>query len=75
MEILFNLIDGVKEICYICGEVIHMAKPNIGKLKEMARDLKDDKKSGGVKKLGDKLKESETKKKPITDGKVSGRKA
>ena len=69
-----NLIDGVKEICYSCGEVIYMAKPNVGKLKEMARDLKDDKNSGGVKKLGDAVKNAGTKKKPITDGKVSGRK-
>ena len=51
-----------------------MAKPNIGKFKEMARDLKDDKNSGGVKKLGDAVKNAEAKKKPITDGKVSGRK-
>ena len=52
-----------------------MAKPNLaGKLKEMARDLKDEKKSGGVKKLGDAVKNAETKKKSISDEKVSGRK-
>ena len=52
-----------------------MAKPNIaGKLKELARDLKDEKNSGGVKKLGDAVKNAETKKKPLNDEKVSGRK-
>ena len=68
------MIDGVKEICYICGEVIEMAKPNIaGKLKELARDLKEDKNSG-VKKLGDAVKNAETKKKPVSNEKASGRK-
>ena len=66
------MIDGVKEICYSCAEVIEMAKPNVGKLKELARDLKEDK--GGVKKLGDAVKQAEAKKKPIGDSKVSGRK-
>lgn len=70
------VIDGVKKICYSCGEVIVMAKPNIaGKLKELARELKEDKNSGGVRKLGDAVKNAEAKKKPISDGKVSGRKA
>ena len=51
-----------------------MAKPNIaGKLKNLARELKDEDK-GGVKKLGDAVKQSEAKKKPINDEKVSGRK-
>jgi len=51
-----------------------MAKPNIaGKLKNLARDLKDENK-GGVKKLGDAVKQAEAKKKPISDEKVSGRK-
>lgn len=68
------VIDGVKEICYICGEVIEMAKPNIaGKLKELARDLKDDKNSG-VKKLGDAVKNAEAKKKSVSNEKASGRK-
>lgn len=53
-----------------------MAKPNIaGKLKEMARDLKEEEKSGGIKKLGDKIKQAEARKKESTDGgKLSGRK-
>ena len=52
-----------------------MAKPNLaGKLKNLARDLKEDKTSSGVKKIGDVVKNSETKKKPINDEKVSGRK-
>ena len=51
-----------------------MAKPSIaGKLKELARDLKDEKNSG-VKKLGDAVKNAEAKKKPLNDEKVSGRK-
>jgi len=74
LQILFYLIDGVKEICYSCVEVIEMTKPNIaGKLKNLARDLKDENK-GGVKKLGDAVKQAEVKKKPISDEKVSGRK-
>ena len=52
-----------------------MAKPNLaGKLKNLARELKDEKNSGGVKKLGDAVKNSEAKKKPIGTEKVSGRK-
>jgi len=52
-----------------------MAKPNIaGKLKNLARELKDEKNSGGVKKLGDAVKNAEAKKKPLNDEKVSGRK-
>ena len=52
-----------------------MAKPNIaGKLKNLARELKDEKNSGGVKKLVDAVKNAETKKKPLNDEKVSGRK-
>ena len=52
-----------------------MSKPKIpGKLKELARDLKDEGTSSGVKKIGDKIKGSEVKKKPINTGKVSGRK-
>ena len=51
-----------------------MAKPNIaGKLKELARDLKDDKNSG-VKKLGDAVKNAEAKKKSVSNEKASGRK-
>ena len=52
-----------------------MAKPNIaGKLKNLARDLKEEN-SGGVKKLGDKIKQTEARKKESTDGsKASGRK-
>ena len=43
-----------------------MAKPNIaGKLKNLARDLKDENKQ---------VKQAEAKKKPINDEKVSGRK-
>ena len=43
------------------------------KLKNMARDLKDDNK--GVKKLGDAVKNAEARKKQnVGDGKVSGRK-
>ena len=75
MEILFYAIDCVKKICYICGEVIGMAKPNIaGKLKNLARDLKEEEKSG-VKKSGD-TKQGEVRKKQSTDGsKESGRKS
>ena len=51
-----------------------MAKINAGKLKELAREVKDENKSSGVKKLGDKIKSGETQKKPLGDGKVSGRK-
>ncbi|MBE8949898.1 MAG: hypothetical protein SR3Q1_04780 [Quinella sp. 3Q1] len=54
-----------------------MAKPNIaGKLKNLARELKDeDKSQGGVRKLGDAAKQSEARKKQnISDGKLSGRK-
>ena len=51
-----------------------MAKINAGKLKELARDVKDEPKQSGVKKIGDKIKSGEVKKKPIGDGKVSGRK-
>ena len=44
------------------------------KLKNMARDLKDEQ-TTGVKKLGDKVKSVEARKKqPINDEKVSGRK-
>ena len=77
LEILFNPIDGVKKICYICDEVIDMVKPNIaGKLKNLARDLKDeDKSQGGVRKLGDAVKQNTARKKESTDGgKLSGRK-
>ena len=55
-----------------------MAKPNIaGKLKNLARDLKDEGNSqGGVKKLGDAVREGTARKKESTDGgKASGRKA
>ena len=74
-EILFYAIDGVKEICYSFGEVISMAKPNIaGKLKNLARDLKDENSQGGVKKSGEK--HGESRKKESTDGsKASGRKS
>ena len=53
-----------------------MAKPNIaGKLKNLARDLKDENSSGGIKKVGDKIKQAEVRKKESTDGgKASGRK-
>ena len=52
-----------------------MAKPNIaGKLKNLARDLKEDE-TGGVKKLGDAVKQGTARKKESTDGgKASGRK-
>ena len=51
-----------------------MAKPNIaGKLKNLARELKEEEK-GGVKKSGDK--QGEVRKKQSTDGsKESGRKS
>ncbi|MBR3497880.1 MAG: hypothetical protein IKO05_02670 [Selenomonadaceae bacterium] len=53
-----------------------MAKPNIaGKLKNLARELKEENTQGGIKK-GDALKTSESRKKQSTDGsKESGRKA
>ena len=54
-----------------------MAKPNIaGKLKNLARDLKEeDNSQGGVKKIGDVIKNAESRKKESTDGeKLSGRK-
>ena len=55
-----------------------MAKLSSGmadKLKNLARDLKDDDKTTGVKKLGDKVKSVEARKKQsISDEKVSGRK-
>ena len=53
-----------------------MAKPNIaGKLKNLARELKDEGNQGGVKKSGD-SKQSEVRKKESTDGaKASGRKS
>ena len=54
-----------------------MAKPNIaGKLKNLARELKnEDKSQDGIKKSGDAGKISETRKKESTDGsKLSGRK-
>ena len=55
-----------------------MAKPNIAsKLKNLARELKEeDGSQGGVKKLGDKIKEGTARKKESTDdSKASGRKA
>lgn len=55
-----------------------MAKPNIaGKLKNLARDLKEESNSqGGARKLGDASKQGEVRKKESTDGgKASGRKA
>ena len=75
LEILFYAIDCVKKICYICGEVIGMAKPNIaGKLKNLARELKEEENSG-VKKSGD-GKQGEVRRKQSTDGgKESGRKS
>lgn len=54
-----------------------MAKPNLaGKLKEMARNMKEEESSqGGVKKLGDKIKQGMAHKKETNDGgKASGRK-
>ena len=53
-----------------------MAKPNIaGKLKNLARELKEENTQGGIKK-GDAAKISESRKKQSTDGsKESGRKA
>ena len=55
-----------------------MAKLSSGmadKLKNLARDLKDEDKPGGVKKLGDKVKNAEARRKQaVGDGKVSGRK-
>ncbi|MBR4904027.1 MAG: hypothetical protein IKZ53_05100 [Selenomonadaceae bacterium] len=51
-----------------------MAKINAGKLKELAREVKDESKQTGVKKIGDKIKSGEVNKKPVSDGKVSGRK-
>jgi hypothetical protein len=68
------MIDGVKKICYSCVEVINMAKINAEKLKAMAREVKDENKSTGVKKLGDKINSGATQKKSIGDSKVSGRK-
>ena len=45
------MIEGVKKICYSFDEVIVMAKPNLaGKLKNLARDLKDEEKNSDVKK-------------------------
>ncbi len=75
LEILFYAIDCVKKICYICGEVIGMAKPNIaGKLKNLARELKEEGSQGGVKKSDGK--QGEVRKKQSTDGsKESGRKS
>jgi len=54
-----------------------MAKPNLaGKLKNLARDLKDEENSqGGVKKVGDKLKQGTAQKKDTDGTKASGRKA
>ncbi|MBR2773716.1 MAG: hypothetical protein IKD73_01870 [Selenomonadaceae bacterium] len=55
-----------------------MAKSNIaGKLKNLARELKEEENSqGGVKKLGDKIKQGTAhKKESIDGGKASGRKA
>jgi len=76
LGILFYAIDAVKKICYICREVRIMAKPNIaGKLKNLARELKEENNQGGIKK-GDAAKTSESRKKQSTDGsKESGRKA
>ena len=54
-----------------------MAKPNLaGKLKNLARDLKEEESSqSGVKKLGDKIRQGTTQKKELnTGGKASGRK-
>ena len=54
-----------------------MAKPNIaGKLKNLARELKDeDKTQDGVRKIGDALKQGTARKKETNDsGKASGRK-
>ena len=54
-----------------------MAKPNIaGKLKNLARDLKDDGNAqGGPRKLGDAARQAQSRKKESTDGgKMSGRK-
>lgn len=71
-------LDGVIKICYSSREVISMAKPNIaGKLKNLARDLKEEENSqGGVKKLGDKIKQGTAhRKESIDGGKASGRKA
>lgn len=52
-----------------------MAKPNIaGKLKNLARELKEEDK-GDVKKVGDAIKQGTARKKESTDGgKASGRK-
>lgn len=55
-----------------------MAKPNLaGKIKDMARDLKEEEGSkGSVKKIGDQIKQGMTNKKDSSDGgKASGRKA
>lgn len=54
-----------------------MAKPNlVGKLKNLARDLKEEENSqGGVKKVGDKLKQGVASKKDTDGDKASGRKA
>ena len=67
------MIDGVKKICYSFDEVIVMAKPNLaGKLKNLARDLKDEEKNSDVKK--DASKSEVRKKQNISDEKMSGRK-
>lgn len=52
-----------------------MAKPNLaGKLKNMARDLKEESSQGSVKKVGDKLKQGTAQKKDTDGSKASGRK-
>ena len=52
-----------------------MAKLNPAKIKEMAREMKEENKSqGGVRKLGDAAKQAEARKKtPLSDEKLSGR--
>ena len=68
-----------KKICYIFAEVIDMAKLGSGmadKLKNMARGLKDDNQSGGIKGVAEKIKRQSDahKKQSINDDKASGRK-
>ncbi|MBE8954987.1 MAG: hypothetical protein SR2Q5_04855 [Quinella sp. 2Q5] len=73
-------LDGAEKICYIAREVIEMAKLNsslTGKLKDMARSLKDeDDSKGTMKKLGEKIKSApDARRKEVSDGgKLSGRK-
>ena len=72
-------LDGWRKICYIFAEVIDMAKLSgsmADKLKNMARGLKEEESSTGVKHVADKIKSQTQGQKKISadDGKASGRK-